>query len=198
VNASATRWASLEEAVRAELVNMELPADQGELVWVQNNPERLTITGPEGVYSEFAESLVAGNFVVYTEFTWDTNSWPTCGVIFRSESNFSRGDFYLVQFLRFSGLPAFDIEYYRAGDFTSILSQEIRFSDYLDIDSGARNAIALAAIGNEFTVFVNGHSEGRYYDYSNYLEEGRFAFIASQTNGETTCTFEETWVWLYP
>ena len=57
--------------------------------------------------------------------------------------------------------------------------------------------MVVSAVGNKFDVYINGELEGSYRDYAKKLSGGRFAFEASQNSGTTTCTFKNTWVWLY-
>jgi len=47
--------------------------------------------------------------------------------------------------------------------------------------------------GTTFTAYVNGTRLGRAVDSK--LSEGRIAFFAWQESGETTCTFDNTWIW---
>jgi hypothetical protein len=192
----ATQRARAEEVVVSQLEELDLPTS-GYLAWVQDEPISISLTGPGGQYVTFAESVNAADFVIYGEITWDTNAWPDCGLYFRADEKYTHGDYYWLRFLRFSGLPAFDIEYYRDGEFVTNVTQNVRFSDYLDISDGATNSVALSSVGNEFNVFINGYNEGRYYDYSSYLSQGYFAFLAYQDSGDTICTFDNSWIWLY-
>jgi hypothetical protein len=196
-NLAATQAALNEQTVREKLAALKLPADTGHLGWYQQ--ERLTIglQGQAAKWETFAEDLNAGDFVMYAEATWKTDSWPTCGLLFRSDDRLGKGDTYALQFLRFSGLPAWDIEYYRDGLLISLITNDIKFSDYLDIDDGATNRFLLAATGNEFKLYLNDNYEGQYYDWSKKLSEGKIAFLATQLAGSTKCIFENSWVWVY-
>jgi hypothetical protein len=197
VDRAATAQAQLEEQVRAALEEADLPSDTGYVGWVQTEPIDIELSGPGGFYNSFAEDLVVSDFVIRVDITWNTTAWPWCGLFFRADPSYGDGDYYAIWFLRFSGLPAYDIDYYRDGEMITQISQDYRFSDTLDINSGAINQIMLAAQGNQFKVYVNGHYEGVYYDYSSYLTEGRFAYVAYEDSGSTTCTFENAWIWVY-
>ena len=137
------------------------------------------------------------DFVISIELTWETNGWPVCGLMFRTDDRGIKGNYYAAQFLRFSGLPAWDIEYYKNGNLTGIPTEKTRFSSFLKLGSGDENQIVMAAVGNEFKMFINGNFEGRYYDYDTKLTKGDFAFLGWQDFGVTTCTFDKTWVWVY-
>jgi hypothetical protein len=194
---AATQQAQLEAGIRAQLDAAGLPSDTGYLGWMQTEPQEIPLTGTEGYYYTFAEDLNVSDFVIQTDITWDTDSWPWCGFYFRSDAQYAQGSHYTVYFLRFSGLPAWDIEYYRNSQYITRISQNYQYSSALDSGDGATNQITMAAQGNQFKVYVNGHYEGVFYDYGNYLDKGRFAFIATQRAGNTTCTFDNTWIWVY-
>lgn len=196
-NLQATQVAEMEQAVMDVLTRFDLPTDTGSLAWVQDGKTEIELESSSWIFEQFAEDVVASDFVISSDMTWDTDSWPVCGIWFRSDDRWGLGDQYMLQFLRISGFPAWDIEYYKNGDFTSNITEKLRFSSYLNLESGATNQFILAAIGNQFKVYINGTFEGRYYDYSSKLSEGQFAFSASQDSGVTTCTFENTWIWLY-
>ena len=196
-NLKATQAAQQEQTARDELTLLKLPSDTGHLDWHQDEAIALTLEGLNWKWKSFGDNVSAADFVLYSEMTWKTNGWPVCGAWFRGDKRWDKGDFYALQFLRFSGLPAWDIEYYKGGEITSIVSEQVRFSKYLSIQNGATNKFALAANGNEFKVFINDTFIGRYYDYSSKLTQGSFAFIASQESGDTTCTFDNSWVWVY-
>jgi hypothetical protein len=194
---AATAQAQVEGYIISQLQTFELPFDTGYIGWAQTDPVAIDLEGPGGFYNTFAEDLNVSDFVIQMDMTWDTTAWPWCGIFFRSDSSYADGSFYVIYFLRFSGLPAWDIEYFRDGAFVSQLTQKYQFSNWLDINSGATNQIMLAAQDNQFKVYVNGHYEGVYYDYSSKLDQGRFAYIAYEDSGTTTCTFNNTWIWVY-
>jgi hypothetical protein len=192
--------AARQAEIEAELQKLELPTDNGHVLWVQAEDVALHMVGGMNQmdYAPLAEGITASDFVLKVDMIWDTNSWPVCGLVFRaSEEDLGFADFYLVQFLRFSGLPAWDIEYYKRGDYVTTITQKVRFSDALKLDSGAVNQIVLHAVENNFTVYINGRRQGRYPDFSNILHEGSFAVAGIQDGGETTCTFSNGWIWSY-
>ena len=194
---AATQAAHNEQAVRDNLAALELPADSGHLGWYQEEPITLGLQGPSAKWQTFTKNFNAADFVMYSEVTWKTNGWPTCGLLFRSDGRLGKGNMYALQFLRYSGLPAWDIEYYRDGQFVSTITNDVKFSDYLEIDDGATNKFLLAASGNEFKLYLNDNYEGQYYDWSKKLSEGQIAFLATQPAGSTQCIFENSWVWVY-
>lgn len=207
-NYAATQAMQATEAAaarRSEIValldDLGLSSDNGEVLWIQDDDVVLEMIGGMGddyQYLPLAEGITASDFVLKIDMRWETNSWPVCGIAFRaSEEDFSYADFYSILFLRLSGLPAWAIEYYKRGDYTSTITQTVRYSDALNQESGAVNEIVLHAVENNFTVYINGRRQGRYPDFSNRLQEGSFAVIGTHDGGETTCTFSNGWIWTY-
>jgi hypothetical protein len=193
----ATQAAQNEQTVRLMLTELDLTADSGHMGWYQEKSISIPLQGPSFNLKTFDNKFTAADFVLYSEVTWKTDSWPMCGLLFRSDDRFDKGNFYSLQFLRFSGLPAWDIEYFHDGLFVTGISPDVQFSDYLKIDDGATNKIVLAANGNEFKVYDNGNYEGQYYDWSKKLAQGNIAFYASQNAGSTKCIFDKSWIWAY-
>lgn len=166
----------------------------GHLLWQQTDEARIHLAGPDYDHAEIEDGPTAGNFILKSDVTWEATGLISCGAVFRSEPNIEQGKQYLFSFLRFSGLPAWRIEVDEFGRFLNSPT-DIRFSDALDLDNGATNQFILVAQDNEFTLYLNRVREGRYFDYSSQRTEGVFAFFASQSSGDGTCWFENSWVW---
>jgi hypothetical protein len=182
--------------VKSQLEEFGFPTDSGYLGWAQAAPESIPLaTYGDYFYSPFAEHLVATDFVLRTDITWETEGLVMCGLMFRSEPNFKTGAQYSFIYLRISGLPAWAIEYYDDGKFVSTIS-DIKFSSAINMDNGATNNLVLAAEGNKFTLFINNERVGNFYDWSEQRVDGKFAFQALQEAGPSTCTFSNTWVWI--
>jgi hypothetical protein len=193
----ATQAFEHEQVARDILTELSLPVDSGKLGWYQTVGAAISLESQSSKLSKINELKKTGDFVFATELTWDTDAWPVCGLMFRADNRWGKGNYYVVQFLRFSGLPEWDIEYYKDGEWASIPTEKTRFSSYLNLDSGDRNEIVLAAVGNEFKLWINNNFEGRFYDYDSKLSDGGLAFIAWQDSGKTTCTFNNSWIWIY-
>jgi hypothetical protein len=116
-------------------------------------------------------------------------------MMFRSESNIETGQYYLFAFLRLSGAPAWDIEFYKDGRYSANITG-LKYATAIKLQNGATNNIIIIAEGNKFTVYINSQRIGTFYDYSELRIDGRFAFAAVQETGESTCKFENSWVWL--
>ena len=194
---AATQMAERTTNVIAQMVKFDLSTDTGHLGWYQTEPVAIRLNGFGNEYEPFAENVDVSDFALYTEVTWKTDSWPICGLWFRSDKTYKQGEQYRFYFLRISGLPAWDIEYWKNDKWITTVTDKIRYSDTLDLDDGATNKFLLVAEENKFTVYINGHKEGNYFDWSERLSSGRFAFTANQDSGDTTCTFANTWLWTY-
>jgi hypothetical protein len=195
-SAQATQAASQRESeIKAILSEYNIPTDTGHLLWDQEEPVSISLTGPEEQYKPLAQEIIASDFVIQTEVTWVTKSWPVCGIWFRSDDIYDAGAQYRFLFLRLSGLPAWDIEYFKYDRFVFNVTAQVKYSSDMDLASGATNKFLVMANDNEFTVYINGIRQGRYFDDSRKLSEGKFAVYASQDGNETTCTFDKTWIW---
>jgi hypothetical protein len=193
----ATQSAQNEQAVKNILTGLELDADTGHLAWYQDEPVSINLQGPSWDFKTFDDKFNASDFVLYTELTWKTDSWPVCGVFFRSDDRGGEGNTYVLQALRFAGLPAWDIEYYKDGNYVTTITGDVKYTKYLKNDDGSVNKLLLVAVENQFRVWVNGNYEGQYYDWSKKLTDGNISFLASNNAGNTKCTFDNSWVWSY-
>jgi hypothetical protein len=199
VAAKATQAAeAILSVIQGELTNVGLTTDTGRLGWMQEGSEKLKMdTAWEAFQSAFAENLVASDFVLKSEVTWEaTTGRLICGFIFRAEANLSRGTHYKLQYLRLSGAPMWDIETFKAGEWFSNATGKVRFASAIKIDNGATNKLVMIAEGNKFTVYINDARIGSYYDDSKVRPDGRFAFYSSSEAGVASCEFKNTWVWL--
>lgn len=176
------------------LGDMELDFETGSLLWQQKEPLGVQMSGPESRYQPFAEDVEGKNFIIKSDVTWKATGIIVCGIIFRSEPNLAEGDQYEFLFLRFSGSPAWAIEYHEFGYFSNSPTG-VKYSGAVDLDNGATNQIMMVANDNEFTVFINGVRQGRYFDNSSQRMDGDFAVLGLQDSGEGSCEFTNTWVW---
>src|SRR5688572_25731401 len=123
-NLTATAIAQVEEAeaeVLAELDKLlddtEVPYKDGRLAWKQDEELEIRMLGPDGELLSFADGVNGDNFILKSDVTWSSTGILICGVIFRSEPNLEEGKQYNFVFLRFSGAPAWAIEYHEFGRF---------------------------------------------------------------------------------
>ena len=185
------------DQVNSDLEKIGLSVGKGSIGWVQDEPYTIEMTTfGDSFYSEFAEDLVVSDFIIKSEITWESDGLVYCGIQFRSEANYVEGSHYRFQTMRFSGLPAWDIELWDKGDFQKNITGKVRFSDALNIENGSTNTYIVSVEGNEFTVYINDVRQGTFYDYSNSTDSGRFAWLAFQESGPSSCSFDNSWIWV--
>jgi hypothetical protein len=195
---AATQWADAAWAtVQADLKPIDKIPRDGRLGWMQEFPIFIEISGhDEATFSPFPEDLVAADFILKTDITWDsTEGYATCGFVFRYDPESRRGGQYQFAMTRFSGLPAWEI-FYNEYNRTPVEITGLRTSGAIDQRPGATNRLILLAQEDRFTLYANGRKLGTFYDHGDFQQEGVFAFSASHDSGLTTCTYENTWVWL--
>ena len=176
------------------LGNTDIPYKDGRLQWQQGKPLMVSLKGPSSDYVEIDKNLVGNNFILKSDVTWEASGILICSAIFRSEPNLEKGKQYRFAALRFSGLPAWEIGVFEFNRLKSKISKT-QFSDSIDLKNGATNHLVLVAQDGQFDIYVNDVHQGRYYDTSNQLTEGNFAFRGDQDSGEGTCNFQNSWVW---
>jgi hypothetical protein len=191
----ATQIAGDVQAELGELLGDSATAlEGGTLLWQQTERMEINLRGPDGRFLEFAEGMKGKNFVMKSDVTWNATGILVCGIIFRSEPDFRNGDQYTFLFLRFSGAPAWAIQYHEFGYFKNSPSGT-QYSSAVDLTNGATNQIVLVAQDNQFNVFINGTRQGRYFDNSSQRTDGEFAFVGYQDSGDGLCKYENTVVW---
>lgn len=176
------------------LSDTEIPYQEGRLAWKQDERLNIEMIGPDGQFVAFAEEIKGEDFILKSEVTWNSTGIIICGVMFRSEPNFREGDQYRFVFLRFSGAPAWAIEYSEFG-YPKNSPTGTKYSSAVNLENDATNEFVLVAQEGEFTVFINGVRQGRFFDYSKQRLEGGFAMMALQDSGEGSCQYENTWIW---
>lgn len=186
---------SVLDEIDALLDDTDIPYDQGHLAWKQVKDMMVSLSGPSWDYVEVDQDLEASNFILKSDITWEASGIIVCGVTFRSEPNIEKGKQYQFEYLRLSGLPAWDIAVYEFGEFKNSPTRT-QFSNAIDQGNGATNQVVLVAQDEQFTLYINRVRQGRFFDYSRQRTEGVFAFEGGQDSGKGTCKFENSWVWV--
>lgn len=176
------------------LAKEDISYKDGSLLWKQETPLVIDMEGPSGFFQPFAEGEIARNFILKSDVTWEASGIIVCGIAFRSEPDFREGKQYNFLYLRFSGAPAWAIEFHEFGYFKNSPTK-IQYSNAVDLENGATNELVIIVREDEFRVFINGTSQGRYFDYSKQQLEGSFAALATQDSGEGKCEYENMFVW---
>jgi len=176
------------------LSDTDIPYKDGHLAWRQSVPLAIKMRGPGRSFLDIDEDLSAGNFIMKSDVTWEATGIMVCGAIFRSEPNLEKGKQYQFVYLRLSGLPVWAIEVHEFGNFKNSPTST-KASNALDLRNGGTNQFVLVVQDDNFTVYLNGVRQGRYFDYSKQRESGYFGFYGWQDSGEGMCEYENSWVW---
>lgn len=177
-----------------ELQDDDIAYQEGRLLWRQSAPFRISLSGPDAEIQLAEEGLTAANFIFKSDVTWEATGLLVCGAAFRSEPNIEQGRQYRFSYLRLSGLPAWSIDLFEEGFYKNSPS-DTRFSAALDLGNGETNTFMIVVLDDQFTVYINGLREGRFFDYSKQRLDGTFGFLAWQDSGRGKCEFENSWVW---
>jgi hypothetical protein len=188
---------SITADFKAQMNKVGISVDTGHMGWVQQEPLGIKMDSPgEALYSPFAEDINASDFILKTDVTWNATGILVCGWKFRSESNFELGQQYGFYFLRFSGLPAWDIELWNYGEPERNISEKVRFASALKLENGDVNKFIFVAEDNKFTVYINGERIGSFYDFSKTRSDGYFAIAGNLESGTGSCKYDNTAIWL--
>jgi hypothetical protein len=184
--------AAAQALISSDLAKFDVSLSDGQLVYLQDKPVEINLDSyGQTTYREM-ENSHADDFIMYTEINWESKSGLAgCGIIFRSEDNLEEGDQYRFYTMRLSGAPLWDIEWWTDGLFTygwGVLS-----SAYIDVDQSATNQYLIVATGSQVVVYANGNRIGAINDTRR--DDGTFAFFGFHESGETTCSFDNTWIW---
>jgi hypothetical protein len=196
--AEATQVVEQAEAlIQKDLDKIDQTLPPGSLGWIQTQSQSIDMNGGnQWIYDPFAEDLVANDFILKTDITWEsTGGLALCGFYFRSEPNFEQGEQYLFEMIRLSGLPGWDIALWKYGNLKKAITK-MHTASAIDQGQGATNEVILFAQDGQFTLYINDERIGQFFDYTEARSDGYFAFDAMQESGDTTCTFDNTWVWL--
>jgi hypothetical protein len=201
---SATRIAKTAQAadqakalIREDLDRIGQTLPPGSLGWVQDEDVSLEMNDYNSYYYQLIdESLEAKDFILKSDITWNsTGGLMTCGFYFRSEANVEEGKQYLFSMQRLSGLPDWRIAYLQYGMYQRNITGW-RAASAIDQGQGATNEVILHVVDGEYTLYINDQRIGTFYDYSVQNDEGYLAYYGDQESGESTCSFENSWIWL--
>ncbi|MFZ6029712.1 MAG: hypothetical protein ACOYYS_18515 [Chloroflexota bacterium] len=197
VKATATAEAVLAQILE-DLAPYELTVEEGSLAWYSEDVTEVSLSSYNSYnFKDLDPKMKLANFIIKFDVTWNsTGGLAGCGLFFRAENDITKGDSYRFATLRFSGAPAWDLEYWSNGRSDHFVSGEVKFSNLIDLAQGSTNAYIIKMDGDEITVYANGGRMGTFN--SSKRLDGKLAYMALQESGETTCTFSNTWVWELP
>jgi len=180
--------------VAEELAKVNLTTDTGHLAWVEEGPIPINLRGPSWNYMPIDDGSVYSTYVLHSNVTWEsTGGFSGCGVIFHSEDNLEQGQQYRFFTIRLSGLPAWDVELWRYSQWQSTTTGDVKFNSAINQDNGAVNEYLLVVQKGVMGIYINGVRLSNVV--INTRSEGRIAYWGSQDSGETSCIFENNWIW---
>ncbi|KAA3643349.1 MAG: hypothetical protein DWQ07_22815 [Chloroflexi bacterium] len=188
--------ALVDETIAPVLEDVGISTDRGYLAWVLDEPIRLTERSYQTeFYQSIADEEEYGDFVLYAQVLWDsTGGEAYCGIKFRSDRDLFDGDRYEFFVTRFSGLPWWDFALFRDGYIESFLTgSSYQYSSDINQDRNSVNEYVLVVDETVATAYVNGKRLGT-VTVSN-LRNGELGVLTYQDSGETTCEFQEMWLW---
>jgi len=180
--------------IAPKLEKLGFGLDSGQLIYTNSAVVSLTVDS----YNEDKPKVILDkpvqDFILQADIGWNsTSGLAGCGIIFRAEEDLERGanDEYLM--LRLSGAPAWDIEYFRYGQYQYSLLPSAQYTAAIDERQDAINTVTLIVQGDTIESIMNTTKGVDASDKK--LTEGRIALLAWQESGKTTCTFRNVWVW---
>jgi hypothetical protein len=150
----ATREA--ERPVKAELRRYGVDSDKGRVAWI-HPPVTLTAEGREASATDNNfPGVIAADFVISADITWDTRGDSGCGFVVRSDGDRDKGNSYLIGLTRFAnGHVAFAInangEMVAAHDF-----YPKQFDSKFVSQNLATNQLTVVGRGYDFQIYTNG------------------------------------------
>jgi hypothetical protein len=189
--------ADVVKQIDEELLTIGYSTDRGSLGWVNEGPEEITIrnfNSHEWITLSSGQSF--SDFVLKADVTWEsTSGLATCGFWFRADGDDEDAEHYKFQAIRLSGLPVWDVEYWQFNEWQGTITPGGRVvsTAHLNQEQGSTNTFLLAAEGSLFTAYANGQKLGQVT--VNTLRDGLVTFYAWQESGDTTCTFDNAWLW---
>ena len=191
---TATASAALQDVMTKELKGIDLTLGKGSIGGQWKDPIQITVTKYMEEHKEPLGNDPVGDFVLYTDITWNSSSGLAgCGIVFRSEDDLDKGASLRFYLMRLSGMPLWDVEYWKYGVYQSAPGRAQPHGG-IDDSPGGTNSIVLVAKGTIFTVYANRERLG-IVEFTK-LPKGKLAFMAWQESGETSCKFRNTWLWI--
>jgi hypothetical protein len=189
--------AAVIEEIDTELQAIGYTTEEGSLAWASEAPEEINITTYNTHdWLPIASGQTFSSFIFKADVTWEsTGGLAICGFWFRGESDDEDAPHYKFQTIRLSGFPSWDVEYWKYDKRQGTISPGGRViqTPHIDQEQGSTNTFILVADGNTLFVYANGHRLGQVNIST--LQDGIIAYYTWQESGETTCTFDNVWVW---
>jgi expansin (peptidoglycan-binding protein) len=184
--------------IRAELPTYGIDPSQGMLGWIQPPLTVQTEGYLQYDYGGDFLSTVARDFVLAADVTWNTRFGSTaCGYVIRSDGNEEAFNQYLVLATRGAqghvGFAIMQDGEVKDDEITDIYANGI--DPRFEWQNDTTNRLTVVGKGNTFTIYTNGTKIGEVTPSVAY-DRGFTAFTALNESGDTTCQFDNGWLWL--
>lgn len=184
--------------IRAELPTYGIDPNQGALGWIQPPITVQTEGYLQYDYGGDFLSTVARDFVLAADITWNTRFGSTaCGYVIRSDGDEEAFNQYLVLATRGAqghvGFAIMQEGEIKDDEVTDIYANGI--DPLFEWQNDTTNRMTVVGQGNTFTIYTNGTKIGEVTP-SVAFDRGFTAFTALNESGDTTCYFDNAWLWL--
>ena len=116
-----------------------------------------------------------------------------CGLIFHAEDNLGVGRQYRFYSYRLSGLPYWIVELWENGGYVNSAMGRGKLNSAINQENGSTNTFTLHVKEGVMTIYAN-NMRLSHVPISG-TNQGRIAFFVFQESGETTCAYENAWLW---
>lgn len=190
--------AAAEQPIRDALPTYGVNPDDGAFAWRQDGIELIAEGYQTYQWRNPRAGTVVRDFVLSADITWNTRFGTTgCGFVIRSDGKEESVNQYLVIATRGAqGHVLFVVQ--RDGEVIDDDISDIYASGRdprFDWRNDTTNRLTVVGRGDSFTIFTNDTHIGTIDTNYGYLE-GFVAFLALNESGDTTCRFNNAWLWL--
>lgn len=139
-----------------------------------------------------------GDFVMNVDVTWTTSTGLSgCGIYFHGDGDFAYGKFMGFEFLRLSGAPVFNLLYIDNNRIGSFIAPRYSSTGHINVTDGATNNFIIVVTHPDVVIYANGERiAGGTLPAA--IDSGYLAYNLNQESGDTTCRFNNAWVWELP
>ena len=183
------------DEINPVLERVNYSTKSGYLAWSEIDPWPITSsTYGATIFEPIDEGTEYENYVLHYDVTWkSTSGLAGCGLIFHSEKNLGSGKQYRFYAFRLSGLPYWTVELWNYNWPPTSTMGRGKINSIINQENGSKNTFTLVVRDEVMTVYANDVRLS--HVPISTLHKGRIAFFAFQESGETTCAYENAWLW---
>jgi len=132
---------------------------------------------------------------MHYDVTWEsTSGLAGCGLIFHANENFGEDRQYRFYNYRLSGLPYWTVQLWDNGGYVNSAMGRGKLNSAIKQDNGSTNTFTIHVKEGIMTVYAHDMRVSHVPILS--INQGRIAFFVFQESGETTCAYENAWIWV--